>query len=387
VLVLGLVAAGTGSVGAAAWHHTAPDDTLTIDGMSPGDLVLRVGLVDSYWQADSPANVSVYADGRVVVADEDERLGYATFVIDAAQLGELLHLAAMTAPFDDVDYGGVMVTDVGSKRVELHSDQGDSVVTVWALEFDDGLTADQRESRQRLLSLVEAMESLAGDTSVHVEPLAPFVSDDVTIVLRPVLPGMSPEGPTPPWPLEGLPLNVYADGGFHYLCFAVPSSVVTGLPDEVDGEYLWAPPTNLDAAAPAALAASVTAVLPGSKPCEDYSPVEDTRPLTPDEVANPPHDWTSPWPQGVRTTTQPIEEWMALDTLARTVLPAELGGSWGWNRWSWFEYRFAATELDGRRVIDIRATCTEYVEDEEPACTIDARFDTATGELLEFAAA
>jgi hypothetical protein len=54
--------------------------------------------------------------------------------------------------------------------------------------------------------------------------------------------------------------------------------------------------------------------------------------------------------------------------------------------WSWFEYRFAAGEVDGRRVIDTQATCTEYVVDEEPFCTIDARFDVTTGELLEFAA-
>jgi hypothetical protein len=73
--------------------------------------------------------------------------------------------------------------------------------------------------------------------------------------------------------------------------------------------------------------------------------------------------------------------------MARTVLPAELGGSWDWNRWSWFEYRFAAAEVDGRRVIDIQATCTVYAEDEEPSCTIDARFDATTGELIEFAAA
>jgi hypothetical protein len=201
LLTLGLAAAGTRSAASAS------DDTLTIDGMSPGELVLRVGLVGSYWQADSPANVSVYADGRVVVADADEQLGYAAFVIDLAVIEELLRLAAEAAPFDDVDYGEVMVTDVGSTRVEVHSDQGDAVVTVWALEHDGGLTSEQRQSRQRLLALVNAIEGLALDTSVQTD------------------------------------------------------------------------------------------------------------------LAAPPHDWTSPWLQGVRMTTQPFEEWMAVDTMARTVLP------------------------------------------------------------------
>jgi hypothetical protein len=299
----------------------------------------------------------------------------------------LLRLAAETTPFDEVDYGDVMVTDVGSTRVEVHSDQGDAVVTVWALEHDRGLAADQRQSRQRLLALVQAMESLAGDTGVHVEPLAPFVSANVSVVLRPVLPGMSPDGTPAPWPLDGAPQNLYADNGYHYVCFAVPDDVVSRLPDEIDGEYLWTLPTNLEVASPAAIGASVTGIPPGSKACEGYSPVEDPRPLTAAELATSPHDWTSPWSPGVRTTTHPFEEWMAVDSMARTVLPAELGGSWDWNRWSWFEYRFAAAEVDGRRVIDIEATCTVYAEDEEPTCTINARFDATTGELLGFDAA
>jgi hypothetical protein len=238
LVTLGLVATSASPAGAAVWPDTASDDNLTIDGMSRGQLVLRVGLVGSYWQADSPANVSVYADGRVVVVAPDARLGYVTFVIDPAAIDELLRLAATTTPFDEVDYGDVMVTDVGSTRVELHSDQGDSVVTVWALEHDSGLTAEQRQSRQRLLALVQAMDSLVGDGAVLIEPLAPFVSEQVMMVLRPVLPGMSPEGTPAPWPLDRLPLTLYADVGYHYVCFAVSSDVVARLPDEINGEYL-----------------------------------------------------------------------------------------------------------------------------------------------------
>ncbi len=387
VVSLGLVATSADPARAAVWADAVSDDTLTIDGMSPGELVLRVGLVGSYWQVDSPANISVYADGRVVVVAPEERLGYNSFVIDPTTVDELLRLAAATTPFDEVDYGDVMVTDVGSTRVEVHSDQGDSVVEVWALDHDYDLTADQLQSRQRLRALVQAMEGLASATSAHVEPVVPFVSDQVMVVLRPVLPGMSPEGTPTPWPLGTWSANIFSDPGFHYVCFPVPAAVVAGLSDEINGEYLWKPPSDLGVATPAAVGASATAVLPDSKPCEGYSLVEVARPLTAAELATPPHDWTSPWPQGVRTTTQPLEEWMAVDTMARTVLPTQLGGSWDWNRWSWFEYRFAAAEVDGRRVIDIQATCTVYAEDEEAACTIDARFDARTGELLEFNAA
>ena len=114
LLTLGLVATGANSAAATVSPHTSSDDRLTIDGMSSSELVLRVGLVDSYWQADSPANVSVYADGRVVAVDADERLGYATFVVDSGTIDALLRLAAETTLFDEVDYGDVMVTDVGS---------------------------------------------------------------------------------------------------------------------------------------------------------------------------------------------------------------------------------------------------------------------------------
>ena len=377
--------AGAGSAGAspragAAMVSPVGEGQLTIDSLDPGALVLRVGLVGSYWQPDSPANVSVYADGRVVVRNEDEQLGYATFVLDRAELDELLAVAADATPFTHVDYGEVMITDVGSTRVEVHADQGDAVIEVWALEHVDGLSDDQRASRERLLDVVAALESLDGSAAV------PYTSDEVMVVLRPVLPGMEPQGTPAPWPLAEQPTALFGDPGFHRLCLAVPLGSVVALPDETAGEHLWSLP-DLGTGAPAVVAAAVTAVLPEQKPCETFDPVEPTRALAPDELRMPPHDWSSPWPQGLRMTTLPFEEWMAVDAMARTVLPAELGGDWDWNRWSWFDYRFAAAEVDGRRVIDFRATCTDFVIDEEPACTIDARFDATTGELLEFAAA
>ena len=357
------------------------DGVLTIDSLAPGALILRVGLVGGYWQPDSPANVSVYADGRVVVRDESVPLGYTTFVLDGTALADLLGLAGAATPFDSVDYGEVMITDVGSTRVEVHADQGDAVVEVWALEHLDGLSDAQRTNRERLLALTAAIETLGGSAT------EPYSSHDVMVLLRPVLPGMEPAATPEPWPLLAAPADLFSDPGFHAVCLSVPAASVTALPDEVNGEHVWSLPTGLGMATPAVVAASVTAVLPEQKPCESFDPVEPPRLLAPDELRMPPHDWSSPWQQGVRTTTHPFEEWMAVDAMARTVLPAELGGDWDWNRWSWFDFRFAAVEIDGRRVIDFRATCTDFVTDEEPACTIDARFDAATGDLLEFSAA
>src|SRR5688500_3844327 len=74
------------------------DGQITIDSLDAWALVLRLGHVGGYWEADSPANVSVYADGRVIVRDEDEQLGYATFVVDRAALEELLAFAAAATP-------------------------------------------------------------------------------------------------------------------------------------------------------------------------------------------------------------------------------------------------------------------------------------------------
>ena len=373
--------AGYDGLAAAAGGAVPDDGSLTIDTLRPSELVLRLGLVGSYWQGDSPANVSVYADGTVIVVDQDEQLGYTTLPLPPGQLDDLLALAGEADPFGDVDYGQVLVTDVGSTRVEVHADQGDAVLEVWALDLLDGLNAEQRANRQRLLALVDALDQFVGAGG------EPFVSDDVAVVLRPVLVGMGPDGQRTPWPLDPLPTDLFSDEGFHVVCVVVTSDAVGGLPAEIQGEHLWALPEGLGMATPTTVAAAVSAVLPGEKPCESYRPVEPARPLTPQELAGPPHDWTSPWTQGIRTTSHPFEEWMAVDAMARTVLPEQLGGSWDWNRWSWFEYRFAAAEVDGRRVIDFRASCTEFVTDEEPACTIDARFDAVTGELLEFAAA
>jgi hypothetical protein len=357
------------------------DGQITIDSMEAGALVLRLGHVDGYWQPDSPDSVSVYADGRVIVRDEDEQLGYATFVIDRAALDELLAAAAVATPFEPVDYGGVMITDVGSTRVEVHADQGDAVIEVWALDHLDGLSDEQRASRERLLALVGAMQSL------HGSAVEPYTSNEVMVVLRPILPGMGTEAISEPWPIAEQPVELSSDPGFHTVCLSVPAASVGALPEEVNGEHRWSLPDDLGVATPVAVGASVTAVLPGEKPCEAFDPVEPARLLAPDELRMPPHDWVSPWPLGARTTTHPFEEWMAVDAMARTVLPAELGGTWDWNRWSWFDYRFAASEVDGRRVLDFQARCTDYVTDEEPACTIDARFDAVTGELLEFSAA
>jgi hypothetical protein len=357
------------------------DGQITIDSLASGALVLRLGHVGGYWQPDSPDSVSVYADGRVIVRDEDEQLGYATFLIDRAALEELLAVAAAATPFEPVDYGQVLITDVGSTRVTVHGDQGDAVIEVWALDHLDGLSDEQRSHRERLLALVAAMQSLDAST------VEPYTSDEVMVVLRPVLPGMGPLGTPKPWPLAEAPTELSGDPGLHTVCLAVPAASVGALPDEVNGEHLWSLPHDLGVATPHEVAASLTAVLPEQKPCEAFDPVEPARLLAPDELRMPPHDWASPWPQGPRTTTHPFEEWMAVDAMARTVLPAELGGTWDWNRWSWFEYRFAASDVDGRRVIDIEARCTDYVTDEEPACIIDARFDAITGELLEFSAA
>ena len=171
-----------------------------------------------------------------------------------------------------------------------------------------------------------------------------------------------------PWPLARVPLTLYADVGYHNVCFPVPSDVVAGLPDEINGEYLWTLPPDLRVRAPAAVAASATWVLP------DVTRATGTRPSRdPDHSRLPSshrHRMTGR-ARGHKVFARPPGRSRVEGRRHHgPYCPARRArGSWDWNRWSWFEYRFAAAEVDGRRVIDIQATCTVYAEDEEPSCT------------------
>ena len=101
-----------------------------------------------------------------------------------------------------------------------------------------------------------------------------------------------------------------------------------------------------------------------------------------DETA---YDRTNPWPVDQRTTTTSLERWMVDEALVTGVLSRREDWSANdWTRWSWFDVRYVG--VGGRRFLDVLAECNPFVTDEEPACTIRARFDVATERLVEFEA-
>ena len=114
---------------------------------------------------------------------------------------------------------------------------------------------------------------------------------------------------------------------------------------------------------------------------------QPVRALTDGEQDETAYDWAHPWPVDRRTTTMSLEVWMAHEALVAQVLSRREGWSANdWTRWSWSDVRYVGVDVDGRRYPDVFAECTPYVTDEEPACTIRARFDVATQRLVEFEA-
>ena len=105
-----------------------------------------VGLVGNYWQADSPANVSVYADGRVVVVAPDARLGYVTFLIDPAAIDELLPLAATTTRSTRSTMAMSWSPTWDRLASSCIATKATPSSRIWALEHDSGLPADQRRA-------------------------------------------------------------------------------------------------------------------------------------------------------------------------------------------------------------------------------------------------
>lgn len=368
---------------------TVPDATpqpLTIGSLGDDDLVFRLGLSGSNG-GDDPSLVSVYANGNVIVSSDSKPLGFATFRVGDAALDELLGLATAARPFGDVDYGEPEVTDVGSTVVTVHVDRGSTTVSAWALGFDtDELDPQQTEARRRLDALAGALAGLAdgGDRLSDVTPYQPLL---VNVFLSAPNYDSAEDGVDTPWPLSR-PLHrqrLYENPG---LCFQVAGGdVALVTSSEDDEEQYWSLPPSTPVAAPSIVRVTAAAALPDTPPCDGAEREPPVRALTDEEQDESPHDWENPWPADRRTTTMSLEVWMAHEAMVTQVLPRREG--WppdGWTRWGWFEVRYIGVDVDGRRYLDVFAECNPYVTDEEPACTIRARFDVATQRLVEFEA-
>jgi hypothetical protein len=147
-----------------------------------GEVVVRV-VTEGGFAAESrePArlpDLSVFADGRVInegpttleypgpaLPNLEEfrltRVGL-DLVVDEARAAGLLN-------DPHPDYGDPGITDQSTTTVTVRVDGTTRQVDVYALEFDDGLTAEQRENRRRLLQFIGFVGHPHG-VGVHVVP-------------------------------------------------------------------------------------------------------------------------------------------------------------------------------------------------------------------------
>lgn len=364
------------------------DDALTIDTLAPDELVLRVGRAGSNGD-DEPRLVSLYADGTVIVPRNDSPTGSSSFRIDDARMTELLGLASAARLYDDgVDYGEIDVTDIGSTVVTAGTDRGTAEVSVWALEIIDemstDLSDDQVAARDHLRELVEALEATQ-EAPARDATLEPYVPATLQLRLSPVDPD-DEAVPTADWPLDGMRAGQWRVTRRLAACLPVTRNEVGPLLAKGQVQE-WSLPRH-DGAAPPTVRVHIEAVQPADEPCDGAPAFAAPRPLTADEARSTTSRVQTPWPSDAVTTVHPLEAWAAAWVLLTEVLPAELpgGGDWDSTRWSWFDVGVVGVELDGRRFVDVMATCTVFVEDEESACTILARFDATTGALVELSA-
>lgn len=379
-LVVSIVAtvSAVGLAGPPAQARTT-ETAEPVPAQAPADsaaLKWQVGFVNRGFGGNEPTAVSVFEDGQVIAADADAPYGFVIGQIDPLVMDLLAVKAEAVDP--NADYGETMVTDVGDTVVTLGGPEP-TVISVWALAHADGLSADQRTARERLQRFVDDLVEAGDEARATGEPYLP---ERVDIALWPVPPEEAVTAE--PWPSDVLPNELSqspVQGGW---CFNVS---LGDAPYPTTEELIWATPV-MEWAVPSAVYAEMRAQLPGSEPCGGASPEVAGRPLTAEEAASTAYGWESPWIEGERSVPHPLEHWFVDEVMLNQVLPRELPGSgWDSTRWSWFDVGVVATEVDGVRYLDVHATCTPYVTDEEPVCTIDARLDPQTGDVIDFAAA
>jgi hypothetical protein len=122
--------------------------------------------------------VSVFGDGRVITQGPTtlEYPGPALpnlqeFRLTRDGLAAVVDEARAAGLLDDAppDYGDAGITDQATTTVTLRVDGTNAEVQVYALGFDDGLTAEQRENRRRLQQFI-GFAGHAHGVGVHVVP-------------------------------------------------------------------------------------------------------------------------------------------------------------------------------------------------------------------------
>jgi hypothetical protein len=149
---------------------------------APDEVIVRV-ITEGGFAAESrePArlpDVSVFGDGRVITQGPTtlEYPGPALpnlqeFRLTSDGLAAVVDEARAAGLLDDSppDYGDAGITDQSTTTVILRVDGTNAEVQVYALDFDDGLTAEQRENRRRLQQFI-GFAGHAHGVGVHVVP-------------------------------------------------------------------------------------------------------------------------------------------------------------------------------------------------------------------------
>jgi hypothetical protein len=178
---LAAVAAAAAVLAACGGGSSRPGDRTAPDRSD--ELVLRVvtrgGFAAEASQRGRVPQLSVFVDGRAITLGPTtlEFPGPALpnlqeFRLTREGLARIIDEARNAGLLDDPppDFGDAGSTDQPTTTVTVSVDGRTRRVDVYALEVDEGLTADQRENRQRLRALIQ----LAGDA----DALRAFVVPD-----------------------------------------------------------------------------------------------------------------------------------------------------------------------------------------------------------------
>ncbi|HWJ63267.1 MAG TPA: hypothetical protein VNS19_14955 [Acidimicrobiales bacterium] len=214
-VALALVTIGAASCGASAGPEVISDPRPTSTTSEPtpdpagGDEIVwqeftRGGFVPAELALGQVPAVTIYADGRIIVATRDADFGADTAVdlqedeIPAADLEAFLADAEGSGLFrPGTDYGDPMITDLPSTSVTLRTGGVPATVDVYALEHEldhtvGGVSAEQAARRAELKQLLAEGRALATDPK-------PYVPERVRANLFPP-PTVEPDEDPVAWP-------------------------------------------------------------------------------------------------------------------------------------------------------------------------------------------
>jgi len=248
VALVSLFGMSAGEVDAAESKAEAPVIAIYTEG----------GFVGPVWSQSRLPQVAVYADGRVFSASSSSspsylhqaKVGFAAQTLVTEWVSRLVLLSK--APKEGWGFPGV--ADVPSTRIVLNGLGAHANVSVYALNFTNGLTQIQKRARTALTAQIAAIK--VGKTSIY-RPRA----YELWTWGSPV--DHSSSAGIPPWPVgysQPTPSDALVGAG----CMVMGSATVNGqlaLPLNPDADGQWLLPSGQT------LGVTLRPLLPGEKGC------------------------------------------------------------------------------------------------------------------------